>query len=382
MKWRYIKKMSRSYGRYRYLRLFLYIVIFFIIVGTLGFNVIFSTMLNPSNLATDSCRFDFLEGPNLTNFPVKYSLVANETHIDDTLGFSVNMEFSDGFNLIFPAYTVTGISKNITKYKDFQIISGHVRDNGIHISESMWNKIKQEYTFADIGQKIRLSFKNAGVNITKEYTIAGVIKNRWIFYYFYHTTEEILVPISFFSDIPQTYNIHDFNETVYYETTTIRIPEKYVPLVSDTYGGISYYYETHEHTNDYYSFLFISGNILILTTIIGGAISLYVTVINTRKYSSELGILRAVGVPNYKITAFFVFENFFAMMYAFVIAVIIEFPFSLGFLMGIYSIPPLISVTAIILVPIGISGIMLIPSVVYMLYHLKTREIVETLRNW
>ena len=378
---RYIKKMSRSYGRYRFLRLFLYVLIFFIIIGTLTFNVLFSTMMNPAGLSADPCRFDFLGGVNLTKFPVKYSLLGNETHINDILGFSVNMKFNDGFELIFPAQTVTGITKNIIKYRDFQILSGHIRDNGIYISESMWKKIKSEYAFAEIGQKIKLSFKNAGVNITKGYTIAGVIKKRWIFYYFYRTTEEILVPISFFSEIPKTYNLHDFNETVYYESTAIRVPEKYVSLIADTYEGISYYYETHEHTNDYNSFLFISGNILVLTTIIGGAISLYATVVNTRKYSSEIGILRAVGVPNYKTTAFFLFENFYAMIIAFVITIFIEFPFSLGFLIGVFSISVVSAVTAIILVPIGISAVMLIPSLAYMLYHLKSREIVETLRN-
>ncbi len=382
MKFRYMKKLSEGYGRYRIVRKAFYIVMFFIIISTLAFNVVLSSLMNPEGLAYDICRFDSVYNEEQVKSPVKYELTGYETHFDDALGLSIEIVFSGGFTTVVPAFSVTGMSENITKFEDFQIISGKERANGIYITESMWNKIKETYPFIKIGERVKLRFKELGVNVTGEYTIAGIIRDRWIFYHLYHTKEEILVPITFFSNIPQTTIIHEFNETVYWKYKVVRIPEKYVPLVSDAglLGG-SYYGVSHHHINEYRSFLFIMESLMLILLLIGGGIALYVTVINTEKYAPEIGILRAHGVAPYKIIAFFSGENLYTMLSAYFWAMILAVPFSIGILFATLSISVFRALIYLVLVPLLLVLVMLLPSVICLAIYIKSEKSISRLRN-
>jgi len=382
MKFTYLKKLSRGYGRYRIVRKALYIVMFFLIISAMAFNMVLSSMMNPEGLAYDICRFDAGDNEEQIKSPVKYQFTGYETHFDDTLGLSIEIVFSSGFITVVPAFSVTGISENITKFRDFQIISGEKRANGIYITESMWNKIKKTYPFIKIGEYVKLRFKELGVNVTGEYPIAGIIRDRWIFYYLYHTREEILVPITFFSDIPQMTTIHEFNQTVYWKYRVVRIPEKYVPLTSDAgLLGTSYYGVSHEHVNEYRSFLFIMENLLLLFLLIGGGIALYVTVINTEKYAPEIGILRALGVAPYKIITFLTGENLYTMLSAYLWAMILAVPFSVGILFAMLSMSVFSALIYLVLVPLLMVLMMLLPSVIYLTAYIKSEKSIFKLRN-
>jgi len=377
----YIRKLSRSFGRWRYLRIAVFVVLFFMIMSVMGANLLFSTKLNPQNLATDPCRFDVDELPSKNSVPYRFS--GEEMYFDSALPFNANIEFSDGFKVFFPVFTITGINQNITRFGDFQLIKGSVEKNGVYVSQTLWKKIKRDYPMVNVGAHIKLNFtvKNGSVRATHEYTIAGVIRDRWVHYYYAHIREELLVPLSFFASLPEKISYEGVNETLYGKSYAIEEYKKYVPLLAGTEYGMSYYAMHRAIMREYNSFLFVASSFILVLLVLGGGISLITAMVNNKKYALDFGILRVSGVPLYKIIALFAGENIYTMVIAYFIALIFSYVFLLGILLVSAGVVPVYALINFFLVPLLLILVMTGPTVAYTAYHMKTKEIVEHLRN-
>ena len=373
----YIKKISKSLGKYRFLRIAIYLAIFFFLIPTLALNTLLLQSVNPEGLAYDPCRFDY-EDSNLT---IPHLFLGKEAHFNDVLEMDITLKFEDEFGIILPAFSVTGMDKNISRFSDFEIISGSFRSDEVYISRSMWNEIREEYTLLHIGDEITLSLNYSGIKVSKKYIVGGVIEDRWIYSYLYHRTGEILVPISFFSSIPRYINIHGFNESVYTVYTAARVPEKYVPLLAETYGGISYSVEKSKNENEYLSSLFVTGNLYLLFLLLGGGVSIYTAFINGKKYAGEIGVLRAWGVPAYKIVLFFSLENLYAIILSALIALLITTPFNIGFFIGLYRHSPYDMLITLLLFPLLFAFLLCAPSILYFYYIIRRKHVILHLRN-
>ncbi len=359
----------------------IFVVLFFMVTSILGFNLVFSAKLSPQNLAVDMNRFDVSEYVSKNSIPYKFS--GKELYFDSALPFTANIEFQDGFKVFFPVFTITGINQNITKFGDFQLIKGHVEKNGAYISQTLWDKIKRDYPLAQIGEKIKLNFtiKNSTVHAVQEYKIAGIIRDRWVHAYYSDIREEILVPLSFFNSIPEKINYNDINQTLYYKSYPIEAYKKYIPLMAGTNLGLSYYATHRNILREYHSFLFVSSSFIVVLLILGGGISLITAIINNKKYALDFGVLRVSGVPLYKILALFAAENMYAMGIAYLIALLFSTLFITGFLMAFAGAPPISGIVIFFLIPALMIVVTSIPTVAYTAYQMKTKEIVEHLRN-
>jgi len=372
----YIRKISKGLGKYRYLRIAIYFLIFFFLIPTLALNVLLQSV-NPEDLAYDPCRFDYYD----SNVTIPHLFLGKEAHFNDILEIDITLKFENELGIILPAFSVTGIDKNISRFSDFKILSGSFKTDRVYLSRSMWNEIKGEYSLLHIGDEITLSLNYSGIKVSKKYIVGGIIEDRWIYSYLYHRTGEILVPISFFSHIPKYINIHGFNESVYEIYTAVRVPEKYVPLLADTYGGISYSVEKSKNENEYLSSLFVTGNLYLVFLLLGGGVSIYTAFINGKKYAGEIGVLRAWGVPAYKIVLFFYLENLYALIEAALIALLITFPFNIGFFIGLYRHAPLDMIQILLLFPLLFALLLSTPSIFYFYHTIRRKNIIAHLRN-
>ena len=126
----------------------------------------------------------------------------------------------------------------------------------------------------------------------------------------------------------------------------------------------------------------MTGNLYFVFLLLGGGISLYTAFVNGKKYAGEIGVLRAWGVPSYKITLFFSLENLYVIIVAVLISILLAYPFFMGFFIGLYHYCNLTGIfTHLLLFPLLFALLISVPSSLYFYYIIKRKNVLIHLRN-
>lgn len=394
------RKTSLKEKRFRTLRIALYVVVFFLILTNISFGLVFRSQSGSKSSENSDISKIYTTPSGEQYLSDNYSpgRISKELKFDSDFSrpydFELNYSINDFYEMKLNVPSIVGMGYNSKKFDDIDVKKGRFigGEDELVISESLKDGINKVRDI-DIGDEIQVNCKIDNIYISKEYELVGIIEDRWISTYRDYEGMEIIVPLSFFKEIPKNLTLDDpeySNQTyqvdIYHEIYTVSLPKKQLDLALMDLKGIGSYYvssyeESSKFESEYKSYLFVSSTFLFILIMVVIGLSFLSSYLYLQKFSKEIGVLRTMGASTTRTTLFVLKENIFVVLISIVIGLIVS-SISPAILLNVYSDAGLFE---IIFLNYGLPALILIGAAFtpfpFVYHKISCKEVIQELRN-